>query len=293
MLKKNRKAVAVLLAVLMAFSLLMTGCAPQTEQDTASPSPSTSSEPSASASPSEDITQPEESAEPVELIIAAAASLTIPMTEIADNYMAEHPGVTVKLDFASSGKLQTQIENGAPSDIFFSASTKQMDALESQDLIADGSRVDLLRNEIVLIVPTDSALDLTSFENAATDKVTSIAVGDPASVPAGQYAEQTFTFLNILDAVNAKAVLGSDVKQVLSWVSTGEVDCGVVYKTDAVADGNVSIVAMAPDGSHNPVIYPVAMVKASEQQEAAAAFIDYLKTDAALSVLDASGFLPY
>ena len=204
MLIHKRKTIPVLLAILMIFGLFMTGCAGQTDQDTASPSASMSSEPSASADSSEPASQPDDSAEPVELIIAAAASLTIPLTEIADNYMAEHPGVTVKLDFASSGKLQTQIENGAPSDIFFSAATKQMDALESQDLIADGSRVDLLRNEIVLIVPTDSTLDLTSFEDAVTDKVTSIAVGDPASVPAGQYAEQTFTFLNLWDAVTTQ-----------------------------------------------------------------------------------------
>ncbi len=225
--------------------------------------------------------------------MAAAASLTTPLTEIANNYMADNANVTVTLNFASSGNLQTQIENGAPADIFFSAAPKQMDALESEELIVTSSRISLLRNEIVLIVPADSSLALTSFEDVATDLVGSIAVGDVASVPAGQYAEQTFTFLNIWDAVSAKAVFGSDVKQVLSWVSTADADCGVVYKTDAVTDSSVKIVAMAPDDSHNPVVYPIAIVKASVQQEAAAAFIEYLKTDAAMSVFDASGFLPY
>ncbi len=296
MLTNKRKFLAVLLAILLVSGLFMTGCADSTTPEAASPSAAESLDADTPSETEDDTTQPEEStvpAEPVEIIVAAAASLTIPLTEIADNYMAENPNVTVTLDFASSGKLQTQIENGAPADIFFSAATNKMDALEEQDLIADSSRVDLLRNEIVLIVPVDSTLDLTSFEEVINDTVTSIAVGDPESVPAGQYAQQTFTYLNIWDAVTAKAVLGSDVKQVLSWVSTAEADCGIVYKTDAVSDGGVKIVAMAPDDSHNAVIYPVAIVKASEQQEAAAAFIEYLKTDAAMSVFDASGFLAY
>ncbi len=291
----------------MTLGLLLTGCAGEADQPAGSPSAAADSGASASdsgasasdsgasaPSESQDAEEPpEETDAPVELIIGAAASLTLPLTEIAGNYMADHPNVTIKLSFASSGNLQTQIENGAPTDIFFSAATKQMAALEDQDLILDGSRVDLLRNEIVLIVPADSALGLAAFEDAASDAVTSVAVGDPASVPAGQYAEQTFTFLNIWDAVSAKAVLGSDVKQVLSWVSTAEADCGVVYKTDAVSDGGVKIVASAPDGSHNAVTYPVAVVKASAQPDAAAAFIDYLKTDAATAVFEASGFLPF
>ncbi len=263
MLTKHRKHISVLIALLLTIGLFMTGCAGAKKD------------------------------EPVEIIVAAAASLTIPMTEIADNYMAENENVTVTLDFASSGKLQTQIENGAPADIFFSAATSKMKALEEQSLIADGTRVDLLRNEIVLIVPVDSALELTSFEDAATELTATVAVGDPESVPAGQYAKQTFEYLNIWDAISAKAVLGSDVKQVLSWVSTAEADCGVVYKTDAVSDEGVKILALAPDDSHEAVVYPVAIVEYSEQQEAAAAFIEYLKTDAAMTVFDASGFLAY
>jgi molybdate transport system substrate-binding protein len=275
----------------MTLGLLVTGCAGgAADQPAGSPSTASDGGASAPSEPSQEATEP---AAPVELIIGAAASLTLPLTEIADNYMADHPNVTIKLNFASSGNLQTQIENGAPTDIFFSAATKQMTALEDQDLILDGSRVELLRNEIVLIVPADSALGLDAFEDAASDAVTSVAVGDPASVPAGQYAEQAFTFLGIWDAVSAKAVLGSDVKQVLSWVSTAEADCGVVFKTDAISDGGVRIIAMAPDGSHNAVVYPVAVVKASAQPDAAAAFIEYLKTDAATAVFEANGFLPF
>ena len=294
MLTQTKKTLAALLAILMALGLFLTGCADSSSEETASASPSQEVESSASAESSDAVEEEStESAEPVEIIIAAAASLTIPLTEVADNYMAEYSNVTVTLDFASSGKLQTQIENGAPADIFFSAATSKMEALEEQSLIEDGSRVDILRNEIVLIVPVDSDLGLTSFEDAAADIVTSIAVGDPDSVPAGQYAKQTFTYLNLWDAISAKAVLGSDVKQVLSWVSTAEAECGIVYQTDAYSDEGVTIVAMAPDESHNAVVYPVAIVEYSEKQEAAAAFIEYLQTADAMSVFEASGFLAY
>ena len=300
MLTMKRKTLAVLLALLMVFGLFMTGCSDSSTEEAASASASEEAATSEAADTSDSATEEDtttadttDSSEPVEIIVAAAASLTIPLTEIADNYMAEYPNITVTLDFASSGKLQTQIENGAPADIFFSAATSKMVALEEQDLIADGSRVDILRNEIVLIVPADSTSDLTSFEDAATDIVASIAVGDPDSVPAGQYAKQTFTSLNLWDAVSAKAVLGTDVKQVLSWVSTAEADCGVVYSTDAYSDEGVTIVASAPDDSHDAVVYPVAIVKASEQQEAAEAFIEYLQTTDAMGIFEASGFLAY
>ncbi len=227
------------------------------------------------------------------VLISAAASLTSPLTEIAEAYEAANPGVTITLNFGSSGALQAQIENGAPADVFFSAANKQMDALEDQDLIDATSRLQLLKNEIVLIVPADSALDLTSFEQAAGDTVATIAVGDPASVPAGQYAEDTFTYLNLWDAVSEKAVLASDVKQVLNWIAAGEADCGVVYQTDAALEEGVSIVASAPDGSHKAIEYPVAIVTASQQQSAAADFIAYVQSDEATAIFENYGFLPY
>jgi molybdate transport system substrate-binding protein len=140
-------------------------------------------------------------------------------------------------------------------------------------------------------VPSSSTLTLTSFEDVTSDAVAQIAIGDPASVPAGQYAQDTFTFLNIWDQVTAKAMLGTDVKQVLSWVDSGNVDCGVVYKTDAATDNNVKIVASAPEGSHKAVVYPLAVVKASVNQDAAKAFIAYLQSDAAMAIFDQYGFL--
>jgi molybdate transport system substrate-binding protein len=121
--------------------------------------------------------------------------------------------------------------------------------------------------------------------------VTKIALGDVSSVPVGQYAQDTFTALNIWDKVSAKAVFGSDVKQVLSWVSAGEVDCGVVYSTDAASDGTVKVVASAPADTHKAIVYPVGIVKASAQQTAAADFISYLQSDEGLAVFTKYGFL--
>jgi molybdate transport system substrate-binding protein len=228
---------------------------------------------------------------PVELTIAAAASLTAPLNEIIANYSTAAPDVKITPTYGGSGTLQEQIEQGAPIDIFFSAASKQMNALDEAGLIDTATRVDLLQNEIVLVVPADLPVKVGSFNDTATDTVEKIALGDPKSVPAGQYAQDTFTYLNLWDKVSSKATYGSDVKQVLSWVESGNVDCGVVYKTDAITDQNVQIIAEAPNGSHTPIVYPVAVVKAGANQDAAKAFIAYLQSDAAIAVFERYGFL--
>jgi molybdate transport system substrate-binding protein len=228
---------------------------------------------------------------PINLTIAAAASLTKPMDEIIEAYKTAAPDVTITPTYGGSGALQTQIEEGAPIDIFFPAAAKQMDALETKGLIDTGTRIDMLKNEIVLIVPSSSALTLTRFEDVVSDTVSNIAVGDPKSVPAGQYAQEVFTYLKIWEEVTSKATLGADVKQVLSWVSTGNADCGIVYKTDAATDENVKIVATAPEASHASIIYPVAVVKSNKDQTAAKAFIEYLNSSGAMDIFKKYGFL--
>ncbi len=230
-------------------------------------------------------------AEQTELLVSAAASLTDALNEAVEKYTAANPQIKITVNYGSSGALQTQIENGAPADIFFSAAAKQMNALNDGGLMVSDSIVTLLKNEIVLVVPKTSSLTLSSFEDAAGDTVKSIALGDTASVPAGQYAQETFTALGVWDKVNAKAVFGSDVKQVLAWVAAGDADCGVVYSTDAAADENVKVVASAPAGTHKDIVYPVGIVKASAQQEAAADFISYLQSDEGLAIFSKYGFL--
>lgn len=212
-----------------------------------------------------------------ELTILAAASLTDVCNEIKTEYEAAHPNVTLHFSYGASGALQTQIEEGAPADLFFSAATKQMTALNDEGLMDPDSIVKLLENKVVLIVPEDSDKDITSFEDVATDKVGMIGLGEPGSVPVGQYSEEIFSSLGILDTVKTKANYGSDVRTVLSWVETGAVDCGVVYATDAYVGENIQIVCEAPAGSCKQVIYPVGIVKASEHADAAAEFLAYCR----------------
>lgn len=271
--KRFNRALGMMLTVLIILSFAAcAGSAPATAT-------SASSSPAATAS-----------AEPVKLLISAAASLTDAMNEIGTLYEAENKGAKITFTFGSSGSLQTQIEEGAPSDIFMSAAKKQMDALKGKDLILTETRKDLLLNDVVLIVPKGSDKEIAGYEDVLTGKVSKIALGEPKSVPAGQYAEEIFTFLKGLDTVKVKAVYGSDVRQVLTWVESGDVDCGVVYKTDAATSKNVTVVAKAPEGSHQPVVYPVAVLKSSKQADAAAKFLTYLSSEKAGAVFEKYGF---
>ncbi|MBQ7989438.1 MAG: molybdate ABC transporter substrate-binding protein [Oscillospiraceae bacterium] len=225
-----------------------------------------------------------------ELTVFAAASLTDVCGELQALYSEKSPDTELIFSFGSSGALQAQIEEGAPADIFFSASQKQMDALDEKGLMDGDSVKALLENRIVLIVPAQSDKDITSFEDAAADKVKMIGLGEPESVPAGQYAEEVFSYLGILDAVKAKANYGTDVRTVLSWVEAGEVDCGVVYATDAYSTDKVKIVTEAPEGSCRKVIYPVGIVGRSEHKQAAEGFAAFLGTDEAMAVFEKYGF---
>jgi molybdate transport system substrate-binding protein len=232
---------------------------------------------------------PDTTPEPADLTISAAASLTDVLTEIGNDYMAEFTNVTLTFNFGSSGTLQTQIEEGAPADVFLSAAQKQMDALAEKDLIIADTRRNLLVNKVVLIVPANSDKGITSFEDVATDKVTVAAIGGE-NVPVGDYAREVFTTLGTLDTVLAKASLGSDVRQVLSWVESGDADCGIVYATDAATTGGVTIVAEAPEGSHKAIVYPGAVIADSANADAAQAFLDYLSSPAAAAKFEAAGF---
>ena len=229
-------------------------------------------------------------AAPVELHVSAAASMTDAMKEIADDYQKKNPGVKLVFNFAASGELQQAIEQGAPVDIFISAAKKQMDALDKGGFLAEGTRKDLLENKVVLIVPKDSKIALTKFEDVLKDDVKKIGLGEPKGVPVGQYSEEIFCKLCILDQVKAKAVYGSNVRQVLSWVDTGEVDAGVVYATDAAISKGNKVICTAPEGSHKPVIYPMAIIKSTKQAEAAKAFAAYMAGADGKKVFEKYGF---
>ncbi|MBP3810491.1 MAG: molybdate ABC transporter substrate-binding protein [Clostridiales bacterium] len=222
--------------------------------------------------------------------ILAAASLTDVMHELELDYEADHPGIDLVFSFASSGALQTQIEEGAPADVFISAASKQMDALNEEGLMDSASIRDLLLNRVVLIVPNGSELGLTSFGDVINEGVNIIALGDVESVPAGKYAQQVFESLGIWDEVEAGANFGTDVRTVLTWVEMGEADCGVVYATDAYTSDQVTIVAEAPEGSCDRVVYPAGIVAGSAVSAEAEEFLQYLESADAAAVFESYGF---
>lgn len=233
----------------------------------------------------------EASGENVEILVAAAASLKNAYEdELIPMFQEKNPGVTVKGTYDSSGKLQTQIEEGLEADVFMSAAVKQMNALKDEGMIADDTITELLENKIVLIVPSGSEAGLSAFEDIA--KAESIALGDPASVPAGQYAKEALTSLGLWDGIQEKVSFGTNVTEVLNQVAAASAEAGIVYETDAFSMADkVEIVAKAPEGSlEKKVIYPVAVVKATAHENEAKAFVEFLKTEAALKVFEAYGF---
>ncbi len=227
-----------------------------------------------------------------DLTVSAAISLKDALDEIKQAYVSANPGVSIAINYGASGNdFQLQIEQGAPVDIFLSAAPKQIDALAAKGLLLDGSRRDILRNEVVLIVPKDSTAKISSFQDLTRPDVKKIALGEPVAVPAGQYAKQTLTTMGIYDAVNTKAVLAKDVRQVLTYVETGDVDAGIVYSTDALSSSKVKVVATSPPNSHDPVIYPGAVIKASKNTQAAVAFLDSLRQPPATAIFQKYGFV--
>ncbi len=230
-------------------------------------------------------------AESEEILIAAAASLKNAYEEdLIPMFQERYPQITVKGTYDSSGKLQTQIEEGLAADVFMSAAVKQMKALDEGGWIASETVVDLLENKIVLIVPAGQEEGITAFEEIV--KADSIALGDPESVPAGQYAREALLRLGLWEDVSAKASFGTNVTEVLNQVAEASADAGIVYATDAadMAD-KVSVVAQAPEaGLSDKVIYPVAVVKGTAHREAADCFVKFLTSQEAIEVFQSYGF---
>jgi molybdate transport system substrate-binding protein len=227
----------------------------------------------------------------VDLTVSAAISLKDSLDETAQLYRAEMPDAEIHFNYGASGTLQRQVEEGAPVDIFVSASPNQMDALESKGLVLPGTRKDLARNAIVLIVPKGRA-GISSFQDLARPEAKVIAIGEPQVVPAGKYAQEVLTHLGLYDQLKPKFVLAKDVRQVLTYVATGNADAGIVYATDAKTSDQVTVITTAPEDSHSPVIYPVAVLKGSRNAPAAKSFVDFLLGPKARAVFQKYGFLP-
>ncbi|WP_428910449.1 molybdate ABC transporter substrate-binding protein [Niallia sp. Krafla_26] len=229
--------------------------------------------------------------EKVELTISAAASLKETLDVIQQSYQVEHPEVSLKINFGGSGSLQHQISQGAPVDLFFSAAEDKFDLLVEKGNIAKEEAVDLLGNELVLVVPKGDQ-SIKGFEDLSKAEVGKISIGTPETVPAGKYAKEALENMDIWGNVESKGVVyAKDVRQVLSYVETGNVDAGIVYKTDALVSDRVDIIATADPASHTPIIYPVGIIKDSKNYEAAKEFITYLQSENALKVFEEYGFI--
>ncbi|MFH7818392.1 molybdate ABC transporter substrate-binding protein [Neobacillus thermocopriae] len=225
--------------------------------------------------------------EKVELTVSAAASLQNALNEIKEKYTNEHPNVKINYNFGASGALQQQISQGAPVDIFLSAAEDKFELLIEQGLIDKKKSMDLVGNEIVLVVPKE-ATSIKTFKDLT--KAEKISIGTPESVPAGKYAKETLEKMDIWPAVEGKIVYAKDVRQVLTYVETNNVDAGIVYKTDAFISDKVKIVTTADEKSHSPIIYPLGVIKNSLHAKEAQQFYEYLQCETSIIILEKYGF---
>lgn len=237
-----------------------------------------------------------------EVIVFAAASMTESLQAIVAHYQKVRPDVKIVCNFDSSGTLKTQIQQGAECDIFISAGQRQMDQIdieaassvntEKLDFVMKDTRFNIVANKVVMIVPKGvNPNRITVFTDAGTNKVSLMALGN-SDVPVGQYSREIYTKLGLWDDLNKqkKITFASNVKEVLSQVAAGAVDCGVVYSTDAAASKAVDVVAEAPAGSHRPIVYPAALMKSAADPTAAKAFALFLRGPEASAVFKKMGF---
>lgn len=235
--------------------------------------------------PSTNVTQ----AKPTEVMVSAAASLQTSLTELQKAYAKKKTDVTLTFSFGASGTLQQQIEQGAPVDLFISAGKSQMDALEQKNLLVKDSRIDLLGNDLVLITGKDNS-KVTSLDDLSKSSVAQISIGTPKSVPAGQYAQDALTSLKLWDTLQPKLVMAKDVTSVLNYVETGNADAGFVYRSDAQGSTKVKVVAVVPESSHKPIVYPAAVILSTKNKQAAEDFLKYLQSSEAQQVFAKAGF---
>jgi molybdate transport system substrate-binding protein len=224
-----------------------------------------------------------------QITVSTAASLTDAFKELGPKFEASQPGTTVRFNFAASGVLLQQIRQGAPVDVFASADQDTMDRAVAQKLIDTASRKNFATNSLVLVEPAQDGLGLKTLQDLARPAVRKIAIGKPATVPAGRYTQQTLTSANLWTVLEPKFVQADNVRQVLDYVGRGEVEAGFVYRTDAILFGDKVKIVLTPPG-HTPVSYPIAVVSDSPQKAVAQNFVNFLFTDSAQQVLGKYGF---
>lgn len=224
-----------------------------------------------------------------ELLVSAAASLTNAFKDLATQFEATHPGTTVLTTFGASDVVLQQIIHGAPTDVFASADQKAMDKAVAAQVVDPATRTDFVRNEVVLIVPTDNPGKIQSIKDLHDAAVKRVAFGNPASVPVGRYTQAALETSGDWDAVREREVLGQNVRQVLSYVERGEVDAGFVFATDAATmRDKVKVVQTLQ--TPTPVVYPIALVKREGRSASAQAFLEYVLSEQGQAVLAKYGF---
>ena len=291
-----------LFAVLSMTLCLLAGCSVKQE----APTPTAALTPVETVAAETAAPETEAPAEPVELIVFAAASMTETLTKLGDQYMTDHPEVTLVFNFDSSGTLKTQIQEGADCDIFISAGQKQMNQLDitakpeanpdGLDFVREGTRFNILENKVALAVPEGNPAGIESYNDLAAklgDGKVILAMGN-SDVPVGQYTQKILAFYELSEeslAAAGSVTYGSNVKEVTTQVSESAVDCGIIYQTDAFS-AKLTVVDTATAEMCGQVIYPAAILKTSQNADAAQAFLDYLVSDAGDAVFEAVGFTP-
>ncbi|MHB0879642.1 molybdate ABC transporter substrate-binding protein [Paenibacillus sp. SEL1] len=267
--------------LVMSIILLLSGCGTKQQLD----SNVSSSDQNGSSSQTSSKT-----AETIELTISAAASLTDALKEIQHSYESTHTGIKLNFNFGGSGALEKQIEQGAPSDLFLSASTKNMKSLVDQQLIDTKKQKTWLTNELVAVIPADGAMNIASVTDLTKKEVKKVAIGIPESVPAGNYAQEALTKAKLWDTLQSKLVQAKDVRQVLQYVETGNADVGFVYKTDALTSQKAKIAFEVNPKTYSLVEFPIGIVKATKHIQEAEDFYAYLQSQESLNIMDKYGF---
>ncbi len=290
MINKIKFSMVLLLFVIVV--AVLSGCGNSSSKDNEASSvlSPTSAATASSGGASGDVVSGEPQ-DDVELTISAAASLTDALTEISQSFEAQNPHIHLNFNFGASGTLQQQIEQGAPADLFLSASAKNMQALLDKQLIDSLQEVNLLYNDLVVITPADKAAgSVQTLDDLKKPDVKTVAIGIPESVPAGNYAQESLKAAGIWESLKAKTVQGKDVRQVLQYVETGNADAGFVYKTDALTSEQVKVAFSVDPSLYKQIEYPIGIVKATKHSQEAEAFYQYLQTKDALDVFVKYGF---
>jgi molybdate transport system substrate-binding protein len=225
------------------------------------------------------------------LQVLAGAGLKDALSALKEVYAKKAPGVEVRYSFAAAGILRKQIEEGVLADLFFTPGKNELDVLQRQELIIPETRTDLLGNEIVLVTAKEKKNMIRSFADLV-DKAQSISIGLPETVPAGKYARETLKSLGLWDKVEKRILYAKDVRTVLAYVDSGNVDAGLVYRSDTAAMKSGTLAAVAPKGSHSPIHFSMAVLKSSKHQTEAGKFIEFLKTPEASAIFTKYRFTP-